>query len=242
VLAAAGDRADVRQRVERQMEGWTRTLRLTTQAARDEASRRLGSRAASSPAFASGDRRRIEGEQQQRARRWEEASRSFSASSDLYRQAAAAAGTTAVAAAATSPSPVTAASPEPTLRSNPPPPQPSPNPVATADPRAAEAEAREAITAVLHQYEAAYASRSFAAVRGVWPEAPAALEGQLRSVSSYRLSVNGCSTTVNASTAAASCTVTHRVEPGGLNRQIPTTFSFRRRGDGWVISAVQASR
>ena len=99
-----------------------------------------------------------------------------------------------------------------------------------------------AIRAVLTQYERAYGARDAAAVRRVWPSAPANLEAALAATRSYRVDIQNPQIDVKGDAATVGATRNLRIQPAAgaaLDRSQPTTFSLRRGQNGWYIDAIR---
>jgi hypothetical protein len=93
---------------------------------------------------------------------------------------------------------------------------------------------------VLAQYERAYANRDAAAVRRIWPSAPATLPSALAAARSYQVDIQNPQIAVQGDTATVTATRFIRVQPAAGRAQEtsqPTTFSMRRGPNGWYIDA-----
>jgi hypothetical protein len=103
-----------------------------------------------------------------------------------------------------------------------------------------------AIDAVLTRYQAAYGNRDAAAVKQLWPSAnQAALAKAFANLESQNLAFYSCKTTIEGSTARASCggqmSYVPRVGTGSSRTQ-HRDWSFtlsRNSADGWQIDGVQ---
>jgi ketosteroid isomerase-like protein len=132
------------------------------------------------------------------------------------------------------------ATPAPAAR--PPAPAPTPAPAPAPDPAAQVAKDVAVIRNVLTQFEAAYASRDAAAVRRIWPSAPASLQGALSAARSYRVEIRNPQIAVQGDAATVTGTRYIRNQPDAGRVQEITqavTFSLRRGQNGWYIDTVR---
>jgi hypothetical protein len=96
----------------------------------------------------------------------------------------------------------------------------------------------------LSQYETAYDNLDAAAVRAVYPSAPANLANVFAQYQFYRLEIVIQRITVSpdATTATALCRLSHLFQPkvGREHREARTQeFSFQKRGNSWIITGIQ---
>jgi hypothetical protein len=130
----------------------------------------------------------------------------------------------------------------------PPPPQvQAPLPQAATQPTAAPAQpdpARDeaAVREVLAQFSAGYQRLDAAAVRRLWPGAPATLQQSFADARSYQLTFENTQISVRGDTATVTTVRRIRAQPKAGRPQemaAPTTFTLRRAGGGWVIESVR---
>jgi ketosteroid isomerase-like protein len=81
-----------------------------------------------------------------------------------------------------------------------------------------------------------------AAIRRVWPAAPASLQRSFDDARSYELEVQNLQVTVQGDTATVSAVRRTRSLPKAgrlLEVSVQTTFSLRRTGNGWLIDSIR---
>ena len=124
------------------------------------------------------------------------------------------------------PAPATAPTPAPAI------PTAAPVDAATID--------TTAIREALNQYIAGYERLDVAAIRRIFPGAPATLD--LSNVRSYRLALDNVEITLQGERATVTAIRRVRAEMKDGSRQEPTRsteFAMRRAGSGWVIERVR---
>jgi ketosteroid isomerase-like protein len=134
------------------------------------------------------------------------------------------------------PPPVT----NPTAAEPPPPPAPSPAPPATRAPVDTTAADTAAIRETLAQFVAGYQRLDAAAIRRVYPSAPATLT--FADVRSYSLTLDPPQISISGDRATVRTVRRLRVQmrAGSPQQQtLPTEFSLRREGNGWIVEAIK---
>ena len=129
------------------------------------------------------------------------------------------------------------------------PPAGAPGAPAAAPEPVAAVTAEAGVRATLAAYEAAYDAHDVAALRAVYSGLSAdqaqALTRTFADAVSYRLDLRVVDVDVGASSATATCVVTHALVPkvGSPSRTTQTTtFQFAPGGAGWVITRITARR
>jgi hypothetical protein len=169
-------------------------------------------------------------------------------------------GAEATPPAAPQPAPPTVPTDAPTATppaARPPEPAPSPAPApAAAVARAPEPVAERPVTppppdpardeaairGVLAQYVAGYQRLEFAALRRVWPSAPASLQQSFAEYRSYDIVLESPQITIRGDTATVSSMRRIRVQPRAGRAQEASgqmTLALRRAGNAWVIDSVK---
>lgn len=99
-----------------------------------------------------------------------------------------------------------------------------------------------AIRSVLAQYAAGYQRLDPAAIRAVWPSAPADLQKSFSDLRSYAVQLQDPQVTVRGDTATVSTVRRIRQQPKAGRTQevsVQSTFTLRRTGASWVIDSIR---
>jgi ketosteroid isomerase-like protein len=95
---------------------------------------------------------------------------------------------------------------------------------------------------VLAQFSNGYQRLDAAAVRRLWPGAPATLRESFADMRSYQLTFENMQISVRGDTATVTTVRRIKAQPQAGRLQetnAPTTFTLRRAGGGWVIDSVR---
>jgi hypothetical protein len=122
--------------------------------------------------------------------------------------------------------------------------KPAPPVESAKPPVLTRAQEEQRVRVVLEQYESAYDNLNAAAVRVIYPGAPANLESTFAQFVFYRMElvIQSVKLSADAQTATAVCRLSHFFQPKVGNTQQynrPQEFSFEKRGNSWIIVRVR---